>query len=100
MKTDTELQETYDECVSILEQLHGAIILALSLTEEYDSKSPTELVQFALDNYKEFSKMSPEQIATIEKQTEGLFGQLKDLGLYPEDITEGQKPNKKKELLN
>jgi hypothetical protein len=97
---EAALQAKYQECGEILEQVYNAITLALTISSEYDHKEPIEIVQYALDQYKEFTSLSPEEVATLQAESGDLLRQLEEA--FPElEITEKPTQSKpKKELLN
>lgn len=101
VEANEEIQQKYDDCVQILSQLHNAIALALSVTDEYDDKEPIELVQMSLDNYKEFLSLSDEEIEQLRLQESEVMEQLKEV--FPElEVIEPVKTqtSSKKGLLN
>jgi hypothetical protein len=95
------IQAKYEECVHILESVHNAIVLAMSLSTEFDEQQPLEIVQYALDQYKVFDKLSDSEIEALRKDTEELVQQIQVA--FPDMEVKTSVPDSKptkKELLN
>lgn len=103
LRDTTALQAKYEECVHILENLHNAITLALSITEEYDTKTPIEIVQIQLDLYKQFSNLSGKELEALQIESDKFIEQLKMINPELEIVDDRSakvKTSTKKELLN
>ena len=98
---EAALQAKYQECLSILEQLANGITLGLTISSEFDDKEPIEIIQYNLDKYKEFSKLSPEEMAALQLESGDLLKQLQeafpDMEIVSDEI---QTTQVKKELMN
>lgn len=94
------LQEKYSETVAILHQLHNAITLALSLTNEFDNKTPLQLVEYALSQYKEFSELSPAQVEALRAESEVIMKQIEQAFPEMEGVVAEPASKQKKELMN
>jgi hypothetical protein len=95
------IQAKYENCVHILESVHNAIVLAMSLSTEFDEQQPLEIVQYALDQYKVFDKLSDSEIEALRKDTEELVQQIQVA--FPDMEVKTSVPDSKptkKELLN
>lgn len=76
-KLNKEIQEKYEKCVDILDNIHNAIALALSLSSEFDDKTATEVIQYALDQYIEFDNMSDTERLKLEADSEQFMDEIK-----------------------
>ena len=91
-------QQKYNDCMEILENIHNALALVLTLSTEFDDKEPIDIIQNAIDQFREFESMTPDQKLKLEIESESLIEQIKVMN--PNIDIVDSKPKTKKELLN
>lgn len=96
--SQVDIQRKYDQCVEILHQLHDAIALCLSMTNEFDNKSALDLIKHSVDQYEEYTKLSPAEVEAIRSESEEFIKALESLS--EEADNEPAVIQTKKELLN
>jgi hypothetical protein len=104
MNKEKEVQEKFLKCVEILDNIENAVALVLQLTDEFDGKTPLELIKYALVQYEEFDAMTVSERLELDIQSEALMEKIKEINPNIEIIDDranqviSGKP--KKEMMN
>lgn len=104
MNKQKELQDKFIKCVEILDNIENAVALVLQLTDEFDEKTPLELIKYALTQYEEFDAMTESERLELDIQSDALMEKIKEINPNIEIIdtrsenTVAGKP--KKEMMN
>lgn len=98
--SQVDIQRKYDQCVEILHQLHDSIALCLSMTNEFDNKSALDLIKHSVEQYEEFTKLSPAEVEAIRAESAEFIKALESISEMIETDNEPATIQTKKELLN
>ena len=104
MNKEKDVQEKFIKCVEILDNLENAVALVLQLTDEFDTKTPLELIQYALQQYSEFEAMTATERAELDLQSDALMKQIKvinpNIDIVDDRANQVVSGKPKKEMMN